>query len=491
MVAAVAVGALGCGGATAPPPAAGGADKPFAGVTLTATCPDETFARELTARCAAWAGRTGAKVVVESKPRADAGRGDVVVIRPTEIGAFAAKGDLLPLPSSYQGSGHALQWPRIVDIYQKSLSGWAGEVVALPLAGDGYVLAYRADRFADNAHRAAFQQKHARPLAAPATWEEAAEVAAFFADADKKPSLPPVPADPARLLTEYHQVAACYDRAKVAGGAESADPHATERALSFHIQAETGRPRLSAPGFTAAAAWLHAAVPFRAPLGGPGGTDPVYALDQGSAALAVLSLAEVGRLPRDPSGVVAARFRIANLPGTRTYFDPTGQRVPAARDAGPQGNFVPYLGSGGWVAGVATGCAAPDAGWDLLAELAGVTASLATIGEPTVGAGPFRIEHLDPAAWIRYGFDKNRTVDLAQGMRHYLGTDVTNPALALRTPDQAALMAALETEVRAAATGKSDPAAAIARAVDAWTTHDAAQKPEDLTKWRRNAVNLK
>src|SRR5690242_17128476 len=46
--------------------------QPFAGAAVTVACPDPEFARELSGRCAAWAGRTGATVTVVPKPPAGA-----------------------------------------------------------------------------------------------------------------------------------------------------------------------------------------------------------------------------------------------------------------------------------------------------------------------------------------------------------------------------------------------------------------------------------
>jgi multiple sugar transport system substrate-binding protein len=206
--------------------------------------------------------------------------------------------------------------------------------------------------------------------------------------------------------------------------------------------------------------------------------------------VAVLSLAEVGRLPRDEkTGEVAARFKLAPLPGTRTYFDAAGQRKPAERQA----NYVPYLGSGGWVGVVFKRVPAQEAAWDLLAELASPTAAAARLSDPNLGAGPYRTEHLDESrdqVWLRYGFDAARMRELSAAMRRYVRPEVSNPALVLRTPDQAKLMALLEAEVRRAASGSLAPAEAMKEAQAAWQKLDAAHAHEELVRWRRNAIGL-
>lgn len=478
---------VGCGGCgpTTPPTATTGPRQPLAGVTLTVACADPAFARRLSDRAAGWAGKTGAIVRVEAKAPADAPGADVVVIRPAEIGAFAVRGELAPVPSEVRVAEHALQWGRIAVVYRSNLVGWAGEPLAVPLAGDGYALVYRADKFADEGRRKAFAAAlSGRVLEPPATWEDLTDVAKFFA-ANGTPSLPPLPADPQRLAAHFQQIAACYDRPAQSDvdlkkfGADAADP-----GTSFHVQTGTWQPRLTAPGFAAAAGWLAQTRPYRMP-----GTsdDPVAALD-GPAVMAVLSLAEIARLPKE-GGVVAKRFKVAPLPGTRSYFDAAGKRHDAAR----QGNYVPFVGSGAWVAGVRKTSPHAAAAADLLADLAGPAGSLAAVGTAAAGVGPFRVEHVAPErrdVWLGYGFDADGTQALFAAVRQYLGSNVTNPAIVLRTPDQAAVMAILDAEVRKAANGESSPEAAMGRADAAWKALDAKRPADELIKWRRNAVGL-
>ncbi|HET6576582.1 MAG TPA: hypothetical protein VFG68_23490 [Fimbriiglobus sp.] len=444
---------VGCVGPVTPPPPA----RPFTGTALTVACPDPAFARELSSRCAAWAARAGATVSVVPQPPTDAA--DVAVIRPPELGAFAARGELATLPAALREPTHPLQWGRIAAVYQTVVPGWGAEVVGLPLAGDGLVLVYRTDRL-DRA---------------PATWEDVAEEAARSADG--KPRLPPLPADPVKLLALFQHVAACYDRKAVA----DADREGAAGGLALHFDPATGKPRLEAPAFVAAADWLNRTSKFR-PLGTG---DPVDALAKGTAALAVLSLADLARLPRQDRAVLPA-YRVAPLPGTRTFFDAARKPVPA----GPAGNFVPFLGFGGQVGVVFKRSQGAAAAWDLLAELASPAAGRAILSNPALGAGPYRIEHTEPQIWLGYGFDRDRTADLARATARYLGVTVSNPVLALRTPDQAELMAALEAEVRKAAAGKSTGAEAMKRAAEAWHKHDAGMNADELKRWRRNSVVL-
>ena len=90
---------------------------------------------------------------------------------------------------------------------------------------------------------------------------------------------------------------------------------------SKELQQRTGQPKVKSPAFLAAAKWLADTRPYR-PV--EASDNPVAALDTGSAVLAVLSLAEVARLPKDSAtGGVQARFKVANLPGTHLATDRT------------------------------------------------------------------------------------------------------------------------------------------------------------------------
>jgi ABC-type glycerol-3-phosphate transport system substrate-binding protein len=434
---------------------------------------------------AGWAGRTGATVaVVAASPDADAAA-DIVVLAPAELGAWAARGDARPLPAALEGEDHALRWPRVLSPYRDRLAMWGGRPRAVPLAGDGYALVYRADKLAGPKYEDAFRAKFGRPPAPPATWEAAAEVAEFFADADGKPSLPPLASDAGRLLREFHFVAACYDRQPLP---ESAIRGAGLQTLSFHFDAVTGRPRLAAPAFVAAAEFLRRVNRCRMP--GPS-DDPVTALDTGTAVLAVLTLAEVGRLPKD-GDTVSARFGVAQLPGTQMFFDAAGKTRPPT-DRARAVNYVPYFGSGGWLGVVRARCESPEAAFELLADLASPARSLDPLSDPALGFGPFRAEHLEQqreAVWQRYDLDPARTQRLVEGLRLYMAATVANPVFAYRGPDQEPLMTELAKHVRAAATGGSTPADAMKAADDAWRKRDASQPPDKLAEWRRKSAGL-
>jgi ABC-type glycerol-3-phosphate transport system substrate-binding protein len=464
----------------------------FAGAAVRFSCPDPRLAELLTPLARVWASRTGATLeVVAPGAAADpfpAGA-DVGVVPFAAVGGLADRGELRPVPPALKDPGHPYQWSGVISSFRgESYAGWGGRVFALPVAGAAELVLYRSDRLADPATRKEFEGKFGRPPGPPATWEDYADLAAFFADKDKAPSLPALPADPHRLVALFSRVAACYDRP---AGSEAAprdpggkDDPARREVAGFQFRADDGRPRLDDPraGFGPAADWL-AGLKARGCLPADGDPDPVAALTAGRANLAVVSLHDLRRL-REAAGKDLGRYGLAPPPGTRGYIDPaTGKLAPAGS------NYVPHL-AGGWLGVVRTTAAHPDAAWDLLAELGGPARSLELVA---AGYGPFRDLHLDRdrmAAWYGYGFDDARTKALQEAVRGYVGKGVRNPTFGLRTPDEPALTAALAGELRRVATGEVPPAEGLKRATAGWDVADKDIPADKLRDWRRKAIGL-
>ncbi|MBX9624047.1 MAG: hypothetical protein K2X82_09580, partial [Gemmataceae bacterium] len=238
----VAVVAGGCNPAgeaapPAPPP-------PFAGATVRLGVADPRLAELLTPSARIWASRTGAAVEVSGGPVSPGV--DVGVIPAGDLGALAERDELLPVPAAIREPGHPYQWAGVIPAFRgEGYVGWGGRAFALPLAGPGDVVVYRMDRLADPAFRKEFEAKFGRPPGPPATWEDFADLAGFLADRDKKPSLPPLPADPDRLVTLFSRVASCYDRPAAGEGVGAAKPAAgadaaRREALGFQFRVDDG-----------------------------------------------------------------------------------------------------------------------------------------------------------------------------------------------------------------------------------------------------------
>src|SRR5437764_12607852 len=94
--AAVAALFLGCGPSNTGLP--GKEAKPFAGAALRVSCPDREFAAAIAPLARAWAGRTGAGVEVVPDPMAPGDAADIGVIPLPDLGAWAERGELVPVP---------------------------------------------------------------------------------------------------------------------------------------------------------------------------------------------------------------------------------------------------------------------------------------------------------------------------------------------------------------------------------------------------------
>jgi ABC-type glycerol-3-phosphate transport system substrate-binding protein len=456
--------------------------KPFSG-TFIIRCPDANFAQAVTPAARSWADRTGATVTIHTAAMTPGDDTDIGIVGVPEFGAWAERGELVRVPAAIRSLDHSFQWTGVLPAYREQLIEWGGQAQAVPLAGDGYVIVYRADRLAEATFVTAFHKTFGRNPAAPTTWEEFADLAVAFAALDGRPSLPaPAGADVADL---FFRVAACHDRPAMADPNAKAAP-----APSFQFDLTTGDPRFDAPGFAAAANWLARLAEKKCfPPVAPDGpaSDPAAALAKGDAALAVVSLGQLAGLRPKDGGPVPARFGLAALPGTRTFTDPAkGTLVPAAAP-----NYIPYY-AGGRLGVVRTRCANAEAAFDLLAELGGPVRSLEILGTPGLGAGPFRVSHLERdrlAVWYGYGFDAERSKQLQDALRQYVRSEVKAPVFGLRGPDHGALSGAAATEL-AKLLGGTRPDDALGRLTAAWKQIDEKTPKDTRLRWRKLAAGV-
>ena len=457
----------------------GPAPKPFAGIALAIACPDPAVAAVIGPITRSWAGRTGATVTSSTDPRAD-----ITILRPFAFGEAAAKGEILPLPKSVREPGHSFQMSNVPDVFSEGVAGWAGKPSGVVIATDAAVLVYRKDRFDEATTRTAFKTRANRDLAPPNSWDDAVTIAEFFRERDGKPSLGPLPASPTKLLDLYHRVAACTERPAITpsntAGRKLNDQAFAAEAVSFHFRYDSGAPRLTSPGFVLAASQLAKLQPFRAE-----GTsdDPVADLEKG-AVFAVLTMAELAKLPKGADEAVPPKYGVARLPGSRRFYDALANAVVPVN--GAEANYIPYY-TGGLIGCVSSQSKNSEAAFDLLAELGGPNGAAAIVGEPTCGSGPSRptlVEAGKKNVWYSYGFSATETDALLRAIKPYVMTDLRNPVVAPRGPGMEKLFAAFEPHVRAAITGKVKPEDAMAAAQAEWVRMEAAAGPH-VVKWRR------
>jgi multiple sugar transport system substrate-binding protein len=457
----------------------------FTGVSISLHCPDKAFADVISPAAQSWADRTGARLAIKIEPMSVGDEADVGIIDAPEFGSWAARDALTLVPPGLRAADHPFQWMGLLPAYREQLIVWGGQAQAIPLSGDGFVIVYRLDRLREPKFIDEFKKQFSRNPVAPTSWEEFAAIAGIFATIDGKPSLPPL--TNTELASLFFRIAACADRrvqiespsTKVSGGLD---------ALSFQFDLTNGKPRLNAPAFSTSAEWLANLVAKKClpPPTAAGASDPATALAKNQASIAVMSLAQLARMPRE-NGAIPERFGLAALPGTQTTYDPEKQRLISLQNA----NYIPYF-AGGRLGVVRSRCQNPDAAFDLLAELGGPTRSMEVISSSELGAGPFRIAHLDHdrlQLWYGYGFDSLRSDQLRNALLQYVNLEAKNPAYGLRGPDQAALYSAASAAIGKIAAG-TPAEAGLKQLLDDWKQIDAKTPEETRLRWRKLAAGL-
>lgn len=474
------VGLTGCGGSPGIPSPGQQESRQFEGVTLTVSCPDSRLASLLTPMAAIWGERSGANVKLITEPMSPGASSDIGIVSSADLGAWAERGELLPVPGTVKVPGHPYQWSAVFPAYRgEPYAGWGSQLYGLPLAAPGTLLVYRSDRFSEQQAKEAFQSKYGRPLTVPTTWEDFADVASFFSARDQMPSLAPLPSDPKRLVDLFSTIASSFDRPALSeAGPGAAAPVEAER-LSFQFRLDDGRPRIDAPAFVRAAELL-AELKSRGSL--PQKGDAVTALTAGEAVMGILWLNELAELREGRTKVQS--FAIAPLPATEFHFDKqTGSPVPSP------GNYVPHYG-GAWFGVVRTSCKHPAAAWDLLAELGGPERSLEIIAAG--GYGPTRDTHLDRdrlLAWYGYGFGEEQSRSLQDSLRANAGKAVRNPTFTIRGPDHEALTSALADKLKEVIAGSRPAREGMSEVAAEWE-RSTTVTPNDRINWRRRAVGL-
>ena len=448
--------------------------KPRAGVILRIAAPDNATLRAMLRRHGnGWAELSGATVELVS-PGAAA---DILVFSPPELPALVSAGKAAALPESFSDPQAGFDLGYFLRPYRMRLIEWHSTKYALPLLGDSLLFAWRADLLDNPTHKKAIADRLKRPLppAGPTTWQEVEVVASYFhetptawtpGDGGKspRPSLPPLPASDEELDRLFHSVAAPFVRLAV--NAESLDRVTPEerRVLlyNYHFNIDTGEPLIAAPGFVDALSLLQRLSKYRPTARAP---HPADALSDGTAVAALIALTDVPALRRAEEERKGVRFGFSPVPGSDTYYR-AGKMVKAS-----EGNFLPYLGSGGWMGAVATGSPSTDAAHEFLSYLINPAVSLEIVYEPSWGSGPTRTTHLElvnRAGWFNYGLSVERTNQLVAALEKSLNPPIDNLVFRLRVSDQAAYLKAQTEELGKALEGAKPPDVALKDLARRW-----------------------
>jgi multiple sugar transport system substrate-binding protein len=441
------------------------------GVHLVVACPDAKTQELLQTYSPNWADRQQGKVeTIRYDPAAatppDA---DLWVISAADLPRLAKKGLLRTLPDAYSGERNS-SWMDLLPLYREQLLVWDQKRYGFPLLGEAFVCCYRSDLL------------QAAGVSPPQTWEQFADLAEHFhkegSEGRPGPGLPPLQQDDDALEREFYTIAACYaKRAIVEGTNLDAEPR--EEVYSFHYDLQTGKPRINTGGFVYALTFMRDRLQRCRPTGAA--ADPAAAFRDGKAILCLADAAQVRSFQAHKQ--LADKFAVCRMPAGGMRFDYTGEQKKSASEP----NRMPYLGSGDYLTVVPASAAAPEAAFALADGLCSRETSRQIVIEPARWcAGPIRLTELDDSKiWESYDLDAARTAALRDALRQtLLHTEVRNPALRLRIPDQDAHHKTLMAALRAVLEGKEEPQAALDAVAQKWTELDAKDPAAHVADYR-------
>jgi multiple sugar transport system substrate-binding protein len=459
------------------------ASRKLTGVVLRVACPGETARAVVQQYGRAWESATGGRLetLLYEPATGTPLDADVWVLEAAQLPRWAQANRLTPLPARLRDDP-AVAWRGLLPLYRGQLLTWDGSAFALPLVGDAPLCFYRKDLFQDPKHRKNFEQRYQRPLAAPATWEDFADIAEYFyrqRGPQPAPSLPPLPASARGLDRLFYSVAAPFARRAL--DELRPDDRATEAdKFAFHFDLQTGQPRIAAPGFVATLGLLRRLQACR-----PAGSadDPWQAFRKRDA---VLCLAECRRLAdlQQKGSPVWDLVGVCPVPGSRAYFDyATGQRV--ALD-GDRVNRVPYRGAGALLLAVPRSSRHAEAAFALLADLGGRSVSDQILLEPRWGGGVVRRSQLDREHWDSFQLPGQEENTLRLSLRQTFQPNIRNPLVCLRVSDELAFMTALTTEVRKSleSAQSEEPARVLGAVARRWQELIRPRAAEHLRDYR-------
>jgi ABC-type glycerol-3-phosphate transport system substrate-binding protein len=441
------------------------APKPFAKKALkVAIWPGQANEPLIRERVREWASRQGAEVQISIPTETSKLDVDVIFYPPVRLGNFAENYSLSEVPEKQKAVAGSYNWDEIPAFLTSKLIRWQSKAVALPVLGEGQVLAYRSDVLNY------WQNESPRPLTALNTWEEYVQLAEFLSSKLGKPCLPALPTVDERLETEFHLIAGSYDRLATQQsnfGRGLLTPEQEDQFFSYHFRLKDASPRITGPAFVEAARLLQRLQNSRLPATE---ANTIQAWRDSKAVLGIITLAELAAVQSEDSPI-RGKIAFTRLPGAAHIFDPaTGQKKPIP--SGTEANRVPYLGYAGLFGSVLNTSKEQEAAWHLVATLGEPGESQEMIASSHWGAGPWRrFSHLDssnPTIWFGYHFNAATTRQLVDTLRDQIGTDIVNPIVRLRLPDQAEYSKVFVDALRSAIEKKTPPEAALAEVAKQW-----------------------
>jgi len=369
---------------------------------------------------------------------------DVIGFIPAWVPDFAPY--LSTMPAEMQ-QGDA--WDDLHPVYRERLMSWGGEIKSATMDGDMHMLNYRADLFEDPDNMSAFKAEYGYDLAAPVTWDQYYDIAAFFNASDAVDyGTAEAYARGGQQFWYFFSHAASYTNNPNNPGSMFFDPETMDAQINN-------------------AGWLRALEDYKRGLdfnppgslnNGSGDVRPLYA---GGTVAMNLDWADSGILGAT-EGSIAGNVRTAMLPGATQIWN----HVSGDWDEFNAPVASPFLAFGGWQLAVPSDSANQEAAWSYVAELTSPELSGEAIVTANTGVNPYRLSHYDD-------IEKWLSIFTEEEARSYLAAqraslDAPNVALDLRLPGFFSYTEILEIELSKALAGQVEPQEALDTIAAEW-----------------------
>lgn len=375
---------------------------------------------------------------------------DIYVVIAMWNGTLLGNGHIAPVPDWVKKK---IEWEDVLPIYRNTVLSWNNVAYGMPYDGDCINLYYRKDVFENADVRDRFKKRYGYDLAAPVTWDQYHDMAAFFTgwdwDNDGRDEYGiagnRVKGD-ISMLQFFAQAAAF---AKDPGD------------KAYYFDPDTLKPRINNPGFVKALEFFIETMNYGPPgMANFAGHDVRNSFVSGEVAMAI-DWADMGVYAVDsPISTVKDKVGYGQLPGSDQYFDATTQ----AWEAGF--NQVSSI-SGNWMFLVSKASKHKDLAFEFAAHMTSkeVTGKLVALSGNAVN--PSRHSHFqDAASWNQSGFSTASARAYLDEITKSLSN--TNVVYDITIPGAAEYYQAVDTLVNKAIVGEISAQAALDQAAEAW-----------------------
>lgn len=340
-------------------------------------------------------------------------------------------------------------WEDIHPVYRERLMDWGGEIKSATMDGDMHMLNYRADLFEDAANKAAFKEQYGYDLAAPETWGQYYDIAAFFADSDDVDyGTAEAYRRGGQQFWYFFSHAASYTNNPATPGAMFFDP-------------ETMDAQINNPGWLRALEEYKGGLAYNPPGALNNSSGDVRPLYSGGSVAMNIDWADSGVMGAT-EGAIAGNVRTAMLPGSTTIWNSDTQ----SWDEFDEVIHSPFLAFGGWQVGVPADSKQQEAAWSFVAELTSPEVSGKAIVTASTGVNPYRLSHYENLENWSDIFTPEEAESYLSAQRASL--DSPNVALDLRLPGFFSYTEVLELELSKALAGEVTPQEALDAVAAEW-----------------------